>query len=57
MIDDDGDEVVTISIDGKIIGEFSHAEHGWAGMEAGIEIVESIAKAFNIPIFNNQDIV
>lgn len=59
-ITDDGDEVVFITIAGlpePVTFNIDHGRYGWAGMEAIIEFVEQVAKQYNVPVNNTQDIV
>lgn len=57
VIDDDGDEVVHIRVDGEIIASVDHETYGWSGMSEVIQTIETIADRFNIPVNNKQGIV
>lgn len=56
-ITDDGDEVVFIKVEEDVIAEVSHEAYGWYGMENVIKLVEDLAEAFGIEVYNSQDIV
>lgn len=56
-ITDDGDEAVSIKLDGEELITPNHDTDGWAGMSRIIELVEKIAAALDIRVQNDQDIV
>lgn len=56
-ITDDGDEQVFFHIEEELVGVVDHGEYGWAGMTAVIKLVEDIAEAHGIEVYNAQDIV
>lgn len=56
-ITDDGDERVFIHLDGELLIEVNHDEHGWDGMLAVINAVKKIALAADIDFNDVQDIV
>ena len=59
-ITDDGDEVVSIALitdEATTIVNVEHGAHGWDGMTATIDAVETFAAALGIEVVNEQDIV
>lgn len=40
----DGDECWEIWLNSEKIGAFNHDEHGWAGIEVGVNLAKAIAK-------------
>ena len=39
------DEKVTLFVDEKSVGTFTHEEHGWAGMKYATSLFERVAEA------------
>ena len=44
------EELLEISLDGKMLGSYDHDTHGWGGMEAAERLLTRIAKMLDIEI-------
>ena len=55
--EDDGDEAVTISVDGIDVYRVDHDEHGWDGMSGALGAVTAVVEALGQQVDNRQGIV
>lgn len=44
------DETIIISLNGVELGQYDHDQHGWVGMEAVEDLVQTIAHELNFEV-------